>query len=460
MIGKLSEFVDKKVHFIGIGGCGMSALAAYLHKHGAVVSGSDCRGTPFMEPLLHRNIPLYIGHDTEKMPACDLVIVTPAVKPDNCELQKAVAQNIPIIRRGEFLGRILSDQKTIAVAGAHGKTSTAALIAWMLHYAGFVPSALVGGIMENFEANFVLQNGSWTVTEADESDGSIKWFSPEISVILNVDDDHIENYGSTDSMLAHYRTLVSQTSGSVILNNTDQVLSCWQSDRIIHFGQRNSFHVDEKTVHYDSQGVTFVLEHAEMQKRDVFLPVPGRFFVSNFLAAVTACVTAGLTVEQCIDAAQSFKGVKRRGQDWGCVDGVRIIEDYAHHPTEISAILEVYRRCYSGKIACVFQPHRFTRSKQIAPLLADSFRNADSLIITDIYSADEHVMQGINGEYVFQHICQKRAGGCLYISHLNDVVEYLEQKKNEFQLIIFMGAGSIGICAKQFKALLQSMVSI
>jgi len=441
----------------------MSALAVFLKHYGATVTGSDKCESNFSRQLSAAGIPVFIGHKESNVPNCDYIVKSSAIKNDNCEIVKANSLGLKTLIRGEMLGKLLKNKNVIAVAGSHGKTSTVAMLSWFLHTGGFESNTIVGGIMNNFQANFSIKNSEWFLTEADESDNTMNCLKPEILILLNIDDDHIDHYGSYENMTQEYAKLAYKTSKYVVVNSNDNSLKpvCRNIDgKILRYGDESGFYVDENNIEYHQHGTFFKLNYKREFAENFYIPVPGMVFLNNFLAAVTVAFHLGVPISKIKEATASFAGVKRRSEDWGIVNGIKIIEDYAHHPTEISLMLDSISRWHKGRIVCVFQPHRYTRSKHIAPFLAQSFSKADLLILTDIYCADEPPIEGITGEFVADEIIKNRKSGFLFIKDLPDIIPYLINNVDNDDIVIFMGAGNVGHLASEFKeTLLKHQVS-
>ena len=450
----IKSLKNKKLHFIGIGGCGMSGLALYAQHLGATVTGSDKRTSPYIEQLSDKDIEVSIGHDAENIKDCDMVIYSTAIKDDNCELSFARQKGLPTFRRGAFLADIISDKKVIAISGSHGKTSTSALLSLVLQHAGFSPNSLVGGIMKNINSNVMCSDSDYVIVEADESDGSITFFKPDILVILNIDDDHMEHYGTKDNMIQAYKKIAANTKEAVYVADKKMVSlfkDTVKNAELINFGIENSDFEGNYSLKNDAGGIDIEMSNKNGELCSFHIPVFGQFFMTNFLAVYAVIKRLGVSLENYRAALSEFIGVKRRAEDWGMVNGIRIIEDYAHHPTEIRALLESLRMCHKDRIICVFQPHRYTRSKNIASSLGDSMGNADLLILTDIYSADEQPNEGITGEFVFKQIIKTRNANIKYLPNFDHILKNLLMIVKQDDLVVFMGAGDIGKLANRFK---------
>ena len=450
----IESLKNKKLHFIGIGGCGMSGLAVYVKHLGANVAGSDKRTSPYIDQIRKNDIQVSIGHDVKNISDCDIIIYSSAIKDDNCELSFARQKGIPTFRRGVFLADIIKDKKVIAVSGSHGKTSTSALLSWVLDYNGYCPNSLVGGIMKNVNSNVMCTESDYIIVEADESDGSITFFEPDILIILNIDDDHIEHYGTKDKMLDAYRKIAANTKEAVYVpdkNMADLFKDSLNGAQLIDFSIENLGFSEKFSLNNVPDGIEIEMVYKSNAPYKFYIPVFGQFFITNFLSVFAVSDRLGVSVEKFQKYLSEFKGVKRRAEDWGVVNGIRIIEDYAHHPTEILALLESLRNCHKDRIICVFQPHRYTRSKNIASSLADSMGNADLLVLTDIYSADEQPIEGISGEFVFKQIIKKRNANIKYLPNFDQILKNLLMIVKKNDLIVFMGAGDIGKLANEFK---------
>ncbi len=448
---------NKKYHFIGIGGCGMSALAVFAKAQGAVVTGSDARPSPFIDRI--GNIPVAIGHDAANVPAdCDAVVVSSAISADNCEYQKAQELAIPIISRGRFLATVLEPKQVVAVVGSHGKTSTAALLSWIAVEGGCMCSSLVGGIMNNFDRNVVIGDSDLVITEADESDGSMELIIPDILVMLNIDDDHMQTYGSKENMMKAYARLISKVRSSVLVNAQDpelmELITPIASDKIVFFDHSDTVTAAVESISYGDDMMSIDVS-IDSTLHTFKTGLRGNLFLTNMLAAIACARLLDIDISAIQSAISSYRGVKRRMEDWGIVQGVRILEDYAHHPTEIAAMLSSLKLWHQGRVICVFQPHRYTRSKQIACVLADAFANADELILTDIYTADEPPIMGITGEYVFETVARQRSNNIKYVSDYRETIDTVYSMADNGDLVVFMGAGTIGTCAPLFKQKLE-----
>ncbi len=437
----------------------MSALAVFARAQGAVVTGSDARTSPFTDRLT--DIPVIIGHDPANVPSgCDAVVVSSAIKSDNCEYMRAQQLDIPIIGRGRFLANVLEPKQVVAVVGSHGKTSTAALISWIATAGGCDCSALVGGIMNNFDTNVVVGNSDLVITEADESDGSMEMITPDILVMLNIDDDHIQNYGTKINMMNAYARLVRKVRSKIVINAKDQellgLIVSIDTDKLVLFDHPDTITADISSVRYANEAMAIDVSIGS-SAYTFKTALRGNLFVTNMLAAITCARLLNIPMDAVKKAFQTYRGVKRRMEDWGIVNGIRVIEDYAHHPTEIAAMLKSLKQWHTGRVICVFQPHRYTRSQQIASSLADAFIEADELFLADIYTADEIPIAGVTGRFVFETVAEQRSGNISYISDFNEIIDSVLAIVKSGDLVVFMGAGTIGSCAPEFVKKLEKI---
>ncbi|MCS6801110.1 MAG: UDP-N-acetylmuramate--L-alanine ligase [Chloroflexota bacterium] len=386
-----------RIHFVGIGGIGMSALATVLQEDGHRISGSDLSLGPLAKRLAARGAQLYEGHAAANIGDAQLVVVSAAIPADNPELEAARAAGIPIIKRGALLGQLMAGRRGIAVAGTHGKTTTSAMIAHILLEAGEDPTFLVGGVIRGLDTNARRGAGPWLVAEADEYDRSFLHLAPEIAVITNVEADHLDLYRDLAEIRAAFRQFARQVRSRLIL--------CWDDPWL------RGWHWEETGCAVDTYGLAggtwraeaITLEGSSSQFRlagdhalTVRLAVPGRHNVQNALGALAATSAAGVAVETAAAALERFRGAKRRLEPVGEANGVLVIDDYSHHPTEIRVALAALRVAYPRRrIVCLHQPHTFSRTKLLLPEFATAFGEADLVRIADIYPARERDVWGI-----------------------------------------------------------------
>ncbi|MCR4441115.1 MAG: UDP-N-acetylmuramate--L-alanine ligase [Peptococcaceae bacterium] len=443
---------DKQwVHFIGIGGAGMSGIAKCLLELGYHVTGSDLLATETTKRLENWGARIFTGHRQENLdPLVDLVVVSSAIPKDNAELMKAVALEIPVIQRAEMLGRLMEIQKGIAVAGAHGKTTTTSMISLMLEKNGYDPTVVVGGELNDIGGNAKLGKGEYLVAEADESDGSFLKLKPFITVVTNVEDDHLDYYGTRENIEKAFRQFIKNThpGGFSVLCFDDPVLQrlipgLKREKRIVTYGFNNNadFYADDAVL--NGHTTKTIIFQGRKRLGEIHLSIPGKHNLLNALAAVAVGINAGLSFEGIACSLQPFRGVQRRFQVIGEVDGIAIYDDYAHHPTELKTTLAAARTLKPGRIVAVFQPHRYTRTQLLAREFGSAFRQADVLIVNEVYSAGEKPIPGVSAKLIVDQIKESTGQEVEYIQDKSDIVKRLGEIVRPGDLVITMGAGNI-----------------
>lgn len=441
----------EKVHFIGIGGTGMSAIAKILIGSGYKVSGSDLNSKGLVKRLKAQGAAIYKGHHAENITLRkpDIVIVSSAISPDNPEVREAERRNIPIRSRAWMLGCLMKGKEGIAVAGTHGKTTTTSMIGLCFEKAGTDPTILIGGEYNDFGGNAKQGGGKYVIAEADESDGSLLELKPKVAVITNIEEDHLDFHGNLENIVQTFLTFVHgiKKNGFCVLcadhPNVQKVLPRI-SVRYLTYGIKNDTFVQGKKIKLLPMGSSFdVWRGGEFAGRYV-LSVPGMHNVYNALAAVTVCLESGIPVPVIQEGLRQFQGVQRRFELKGEVKGVTIVDDYGHHPTEVQATLQAARRFWKGRIICVFQPHRYTRTRDLLMEFGSCFKGADKVVLTDIYSANEPAIPGLSGQTLFSEVKKKNKRADLrYIPGRDDILPYLLKNARKGDLIITVGAGDI-----------------
>jgi UDP-N-acetylmuramate--alanine ligase len=444
----------RRAHFIGVGGIGMSALAHVLLDAGWEVSGSDARASKLTEELAARGMRFSEGQSAANIAAAqpDLVVVTAAVKEDNPELAAARAAGLPIIKRAELLGQIMNGGKGIAVAGTHGKTTTTAMIAYVLERAGIKPTYLVGGVVQNLGRNGQLGGGEYVVAEADEYDGSFLKLHPYISVITNIEADHLDFYADMEAIRTAFSQYAQNTDSFGVL-----LLCADDAEAIDLFTGLNTVPHDYQIVGYGFEamaswrvidtgpnemgGSDYTFWHDDERLGEFSLAVPGQHNVQNACAALAACYYAGVAPREAGAILTDFRGAERRFQVKGEVNGVTIVDDYAHHPTEIVATLKAARRRFAGRrIVALFQPHTYSRTKSLRQDFANAFANADEVLITDIYAARENDAGDIKAEDI---VTASDHPAMRYVGSLDDAVRYLAGALHRGDVLLTLGAGDV-----------------
>ncbi len=438
-----------KIFFIGIGGIGMSALARYFKYQGKDISGYDLTPTPLTDALQSEGINVQFDENTDKLPDdVDLVIYTPAIPKDNflfVHYQKAA--HIPLLKRSEVLGILSENSFTIAVAGTHGKTSISAITAQLLKSAGLNVTALIGGIGKNFGSNVVLsENPEYLLLEADEYDRSFLTLKPDIAVVSSIDEDHLDVYNNINSLLEGFRRFTERINPGGVLISRSGLQTKLQFD-----GETVSYGTDrEADIHADNIVVrngqfVFDLVSDKMKIGNISLQVPGLHYIENALAAMAVGIQLGLNEKQIKRGAETFAGVERRF-DVLYTGDVVFIDDYAHHPEEIRATVSAARKLYPGrKISGAFQPHLYSRTRDLADDFAAALSALDAVILLDIYPARENPIPGVSSEMILTKLTVHQK----YLMSKAELVEYAGQLTNE--VFLTMGAGDIGLLVNDIK---------
>lgn len=440
---------SEHIHFIGIGGYGMSAIAKVMLEMGYQVSGSDLAQQELTEKLAAKGAQVFIGHQAQNVKGADVVVYSTALTKDNVEMVAAEELNIPILHRSQMLARLMNAKKGIAVAGAHGKTTTSSMIALVLEQCRQDPTFIIGGEIMNVGSNAKAGKGDWVVAEADESDGSFLQYQPAIALVNNIEADHLENYdGNFDNLKKAYAQFLSQVKedGKAVVCKDDphlQEMIPLIKSQVITYAIDTEADYRAVNIRLGDRRVSFDVVHGGKAIGTIDLSVPGRHNVYNALATLITCMEAGLSFEQVAEAITDFRGAKRRFQVLGEVDDILVIDDYAHHPTEIEATIQA-ARATGKRIVAVFQPQRYTRTYFLFEQFSRAFPEADEVIITDIYSpAGEKQIEGISSAKLVDLIRQNSNPNVKYIPTKEEVQAYLYGSVSRGDLVLTMGAGDI-----------------
>ncbi len=447
----------KRVHFVGIGGVGMCGLAEILHISGYVVSGSDSRGSAITRRLETLGVRVSIGHGTENVRDADVVVYSSAVPPTNPELTHAAELGIPVIPRAEMLAELMRMKYGIAIAGSHGKTTTTSLVGAVLEAADLDPTTIVGGMVKSLGANSQLGAGDILVAEADESDGSFLRLVPTVVVITNVDREHLEHYGSYEALERSFLDFANRVPfyGVSVLCLDDpgvQRLLPEITRRTTTYGLSAQADVSADRVAPDGLATRFRPRVEGRALDPVLLSMPGEHNVRNALAAIAVALEFGVSFAHIRSALESFRGVRRRFEVLGERAGALVIDDYAHHPAEILATLAAARQALDRRIVVVFQPHRYTRTRDAFDDLARAFHDADQLLLTDIYPAGEEKLAGVSAGLLAEAARDFGHHGVRYVAEKEEIVRSLREVIEPGDAVIFMGAGDIGRIAQEFAA--------
>ncbi|MBC8345444.1 MAG: UDP-N-acetylmuramate--L-alanine ligase [Candidatus Marinimicrobia bacterium] len=438
-----------KVHFVGIGGIGMSGIAELLINLGFTVSGSDLNDSEIIQNLKSKGAEIYKGHQASNVNGCEVMVYSSAVPQDNPELIAARDKGIPIIKRAEMLGELIAlKQTSIGVGGTHGKTSTSSMVGALLSHAGLDPTLVVGGLVKNIDTNSQLGSGDLIVVEADEYDKSFLQLKPTISVITNIEQEHMDCYDDAEDLHNSF----AQFANSVPFYGA--VVACLDSPGVqdiipnikrpvITYGFSSQADIGAKNVKANETETSYTLYQNNQKCGKVTLQVPGKHNVLNSLAAAAIGFEMGLDAKTIIAGLGSYGGVRRRFEIKGIVRDIMVVDDYAHHPTEVAATLQAARDGWTRRIIAVFQPHLYSRTKAFYKDFAASFMDSDILIVTDVYPAREKPINGVSGKLVFD--AAKSAGHkqAHYVPDLEDLQDSLDAIVSENDMVITIGAGTI-----------------
>ena len=439
-----------RIHFIGIGGAGMGAIASILLDRGFPVSGSDVADHEHTRQLRERGALVYLGHDRQHVEDVDVVVYSTAIASDNEELQAAKDRHLPVLHRSQMLAELMQEGYGIAIAGAHGKTTTTSMVAWVLEQAGLDPTFLVGGISANFNMSAKVGKGKHIVAEADESDGSFLNYLPMIEVVTNIEADHLEHYqGSFANLVAAYQKFVSLLSpeGLLVASLDDEVVAQLLPDLQTRVLTYTLHHQDAD---YQAENVRFV-GHGTVSSiyfRDTYLgelelAIPGVHNVGNAMAAIAVANEVGIDFLTAVKALKEFRGALRRFQVLYDHDDILLVDDYAHHPTEIRAMIRAAKET-KRRVVAVFQPQRYTRTFHLFEDFARAFADADDVIIVDIYSpAGEMPIAGVSAKRLVDAVRKESHVEAKFYATKDEVVEYLSERVKPGDLVLFMGAGDI-----------------
>jgi len=444
----LSE--PRRLHVVGVGGAGMSAIAAVLAAMGHHVSGSDIKPSPSLDRLRVSGVDVEIGHRAENVAGVDAVTLSTAVSQRNVEVAESHRLGIPVLTRAEMLAGIVALRRTIAVAGTHGKTTTSSMLALVLVEAGLHPSFIIGGEVNEIGTNATWDTGEWLVVEADESDGTFLQLAPEIGIVTSVEPDHLEYYGSFEALEAAFGVFFEQ-AGSAIVCVDDAVAASLAPASALTYGCSERATVRLVGVESGRNHLSFELLHADQSIGVFELPVPGIHNARNAAAAVSAALLLGIDPEHARHALARFAGVARRFEFRGGVDGITFVDDYAHLPGEVHVAVDAARGGGFGRIVCVFQPHRYSRVAVLAPDFADAFEGADVIIVTDVYAAGEAPRPGVSGKLVLDAITRAHPDvEAEYVPNREDLVAHLRTILRPGDLCLTLAAGDLTNLAAEF----------
>jgi len=442
------------IHFVGIGGIGMSGIAEVMHNLGYKVQGSDVAEGYVIEGLRARGIAVAIGHAADNLGDAAVVVTSTAIRRDNPEVAAAYASRVPVVRRAEMLAELMRLKSTVAVAGTHGKTTTTSMIAAMLDAGGVDPTVINGGIINSYGSNARLGASDWMVVEADESDGSFLRLDGTIAVVTNIDPEHLDHYGSFDAVKDAFVEFIENVPfyGAAILcldhPEVQALLPRVRDRRIVTYGFSAQADVRGVNVMPGAGGNRFevIIRHRDGTTRsieDIALPMAGRHNVQNALAAIAVAIELGLDDATIQQGFAAFGGVKRRFTKVGEVGGVSIIDDYGHHPVEIRAVLSAAREFAEGKVIAVVQPHRYSRLGNLMDEFAQAFNDADTVYVAPVYAAGEAPVEGVSADALVERLKARGHRAAATVPDAAALAAALADEAVAGDLVVCLGAGDI-----------------
>ncbi len=443
------------VHFIGIGGIGMSGIAEVLHNLGYRVQGSDQADSANVQRLRDKGIACFVGHKAENLGDAEVVVVSTAIKKSNPELKAAREKLLPIVRRAEMLAELMRFRQAVAIGGTHGKTTTTSMVATLLDAGGLDPTVINGGIINAYGTNARMGEGEWMVVEADESDGTFLKLPADVAVVTNIDPEHLDHYGTFDKVREAFRQFVENVPfygfGVMCTDHPEvQALVAHIEDRrVITYGANAQ--ADVRFTNHRMEGAISRFDvlirdrkrSTETKIADLSLPMPGRHNVSNATAAIAVAHELGMSADDIKKGLSSFGGVKRRFTPTGEWNGAHIFDDYGHHPVEIKAVLRAARDSTKGRIIAIAQPHRFTRLRDLFDDFSSCFNDADTVMVAPVYTAGEDPIDGVTSEALVARI---RSGGhrdARYITGPEQIAPTSATIAKPGDFVVFLGAGNI-----------------
>jgi UDP-N-acetylmuramate--alanine ligase len=446
----------RRMHLVGVGGAGMSGIARLLLARGIEVSGSDLKDTPGLVALAEAGATVHVGHGADRLDDADAVVMSTAIGPDNPEVSEARARGIPVLARAQVLAALMRERRGVAVSGTHGKTTTTSMIAVILERAGLDPTYVIGGDLNESGSNARSGDGEVFVAEADESDGSFLLLSPEIAVVTNVEDDHLDFFSGRDEIEAAFSSFCRRAR-HVVANGDDpstrRVLEA-AGVTAVTYGEGAMNDVRVEAIALGPDGGRCVLRFGD-ETVDVTLSLPGRHNLLNAAAAVAATRHLGVDPADAAKAVSSFSGVRRRFEHRASAGGADFVDDYAHHPTELAATLAAARTRATGnggnrRLVAVFQPHRYSRTAVMWRELGRSLADADLAVVTDVYAAGERPVPGITGKLIVDALAEAAPGKrIVYLPHRADLAGFLAREVRPGDLVLTLGAGDITMVGEE-----------
>ena len=454
------------VHFIGLGGIGMSGIAEIMLRLGYEVQGSDARASANVERLQSLGARVFVGHRAEQIAGASAVVYSSAIKPDNPEMAAARAARVPLVRRAEMLAELMRQQDSIAVAGAHGKTTTTSMVAAVLDGGGLDPTVVNGGVINAYGANAKVGDGRWIVVEADESDGAFLTLRSTIAVVTNIDREHLDHYGSFDALKGAFQDFIQSVPfWSVAILCADdpvvqEVSARVENRRLITYGLNPQAEVRAVELTTGADGSRFDVVRQGVKGavlKGVSLPMPGLHNVRNALAAVSVGLQLGVEPKAIGEALAHFAGVRRRFTTTGVARGLRVIDDYGHHPVEIAAVLAAARAATKGKVVAVVQPHRYSRLRDLFADFCRCFNGADTVIVADVYPAGEAPIEGVNRDALVEGLRRHGHRRAIPLASPADLPALIGEEGKAGDVVVFLGAGDITAWAHALPGQLEAL---
>ncbi|MDQ6989329.1 MAG: UDP-N-acetylmuramate--L-alanine ligase [Mariprofundaceae bacterium] len=449
------------IHFTGIGGIGMSGIAEVLHNQGFIVQGSDVAESPNVKRLRETGMQVVVGHHADNLGDAQVVVVTTAVSQDNPEIVAAIKRGIPVIPRAEMLAELMRMRQGIAIAGSHGKTTITSMIAHVMEEAALDPTYVIGGRLMSTSHNARLGESRWLVAEADESDGSFLRLSPIISVVSNIDPEHLDYYGDFDSLIAAFKQFVNLTPfyGRVVLHHEHPNVALLRDDLhrpVTTYGSSPQADLFLKAARVEGYKQHLSLGFADGRAEEMMLPMPGLHNAENALAAVAVLMDLGLEFQQIRQGFATFEGIQRRFQCFEGKNGV-LVDDYAHHPKEILATLQAAHSCWVDKpISALFQPHRYSRTLDLMDDFLGCFDAAQQVRLLPIYAASEQPIEGVTSECMADGMRKRGHRDAQAMTDMDAAEAWVLERLQQGHVVLLMGAGSIGAMAQRLRDVMQA----
>ncbi len=440
---------DYHIHFVGIGGIGMSGIAGLLLNLGYRVSGSDLKPSPITEKLERQGAVIYKGHSRENIRDVNVVVTSTAISEGNPELVKAKECSVPIIPRAEMLAELMRIKYAIAVSGAHGKTSTTSMIAEILNTAGLDPTVVVGGLLKHLDTNTLHGKGDYIVAEADESDGSFLKYAPTIAAVTNIDLEHLDYYRDIDDIKEKFVQFINSVpfyGVSIVCLDNEHIQAILPEIKVRYttFGTTAQADLQAKNITFRGQKGHFRVLHHGKALGEISLNLAGKHNISNALAGIAVALELSIPFDTIKSALEKIEGVRRRLEIKGELKGILVMDDYGHHPTEIVATLKALRESYPDRrMVVLFQPHRYTRTRDLFDEFTHAFYRSDVLKVLPIYAASEKEIEGVDARYLAEGIREHGHKNVSFVGSFNEILSSLPKELTENDLVLTLGAGDI-----------------